>query len=99
MTATIPAPPRLLLGEGVEIRETHISWVFIAADRVYKVKKPLVLAFLDYGTPARRRAMCRAEVSLNRRLARGLYLGVRSLVPADGGLRLADEDDPAAVDY
>jgi aminoglycoside phosphotransferase family enzyme/predicted kinase len=99
MIENVPSPPRLLLGEGVEIRETHISWVFIAAERVYKVKKPLVLPFLDYGTPARRRSMCRAEVALNRRLASGLYIGVRSLVPAPGGLRLANEDDVAAVDY
>jgi aminoglycoside phosphotransferase family enzyme len=34
----------------VEVRETHISWVFLAGDRAYKLKKPLVLPFLDYGT-------------------------------------------------
>ncbi len=35
--------------ETVELRETALSWVFIAGDRVYKVKKPIVLPFLDYG--------------------------------------------------
>ena len=54
----------------VEVRETHISWVFLAGDRAYKLKKPVVLPFLDYGTAARRREMCRAELELNRRLAR-----------------------------
>ena len=44
------------LGAGdVEMRETHISWVFLVGERAYKLKKPLVLPFLDYGTAARRR--------------------------------------------
>ncbi len=34
----------------VELVETHGSWVFLTDDRVYKVKKPVVLSFLDYGT-------------------------------------------------
>ena len=82
------------------MRETHISWVFLTRDRAYKVKKPRVLPFLDYGTAEQRRVMCRAEVSLNRRLAPDVYLRVRSLVPAGGGgLRLGEEDDADAVDY
>ena len=64
----------------VDVRETHISWVFLAGDRAYKLKKPLVLPFLDYGTLQRRREMCREEVRLNRRLAPDLYLGVRAVV-------------------
>ena len=44
----------------VEVRETHISWVFLAGDRAYKLKKPLVLPFLDYGTP-RGGARCAAR--------------------------------------
>ena len=83
----------------VEQRETHCSWVLLAGDRAYKIKKPVVLPFLDYGTAERRHAMCRAEVALNRRLAPDVYLGVRSLVPApDGRFRLGGEDDAAAVD-
>ena len=46
----------------VEIRETHISWVFLTPERAYKLKKPLVLPFLDYGTPARRREMSAQEI-------------------------------------
>jgi uncharacterized protein len=53
----------------VDVRETHVWRVFLAGDRAYKLKKPLVLPFLDYGTPGRRREMCREEVRLNRRLA------------------------------
>ncbi len=85
--------------EGVVVRETHISWVFLAGKRAYKLKKPLVLGFLDYGTRARRREMCHEEVRLNRRLADDLYLGVRAVAEHDGVLELADEDDPHAIDY
>ena len=51
----------------VELVETHISWVFLAGDRVYKVKKPVDLGFLDFGTLERRRFFCEEEVRLNRR--------------------------------
>ena len=68
----------------VDVRETHISWVFLAGDRAYKLKKPLVLPFLDYGTPQRRREMCREEVRLNRRLAPDVYLGVRAVAASAG---------------
>jgi len=97
-----PSPPDLRFGDGSaeDVRETHISWVFLSGARAYKVKKPVVLPFLDYGTAERRRRMCRAEVALNRRLAPDVYLGVRSLVPAPGGgLRLGEGDDPEAVDF
>ncbi len=62
----------------VELRETHISWVFLAGDRAYKVKKPLALAFLDYSTAERRRFFCEEEVRLNERLAPRVY---RRVVP------------------
>ena len=83
----------------VDVRETHISWVFLAGDRAYKLKKPLVLPFLDYGSAQRRREMCREEVRLNRRLAPDVYLGVRAVAASDEGPTLAAENDPRAVDY
>ncbi len=83
----------------VQVRETHISWVYLAGERAYKLKKPLTLPFLDYSTPRRRREACRAEVRLNRRLAPAVYLGVRSLAATPEGLVLAAEDDPRAVEY
>ena len=73
--------------EEVEVRETHISWVFLMGDRAYKLKKPIVLPFVDYGTPARRRVMCEEEVRLNRRLAPEVYLGVRAVVATPRGAR------------
>ena len=72
--------------ERVELRETHGSWVFLAGELAYKVKKPVVLPFLDYGTLERRLRMCREEVRLNRRLAPGYYLGVDAILRRDGEL-------------
>ncbi|HVW48309.1 MAG TPA: AAA family ATPase [Solirubrobacterales bacterium] len=85
--------------ESVELRETHISWVFRAGALAYKVKKPLVLPFLDYGTAARRGEMCAEEVILNSRLAPRIYRRVVSLVPRGDGFALSSRDDPAAVEY
>ena len=63
----------------VDLVETHISWVLLAGDRVYKIKKPVDLGFLDFTTLERRRFFCEEEVRLNRRLAPGTYLGVVEL--------------------
>ncbi len=63
----------------VELVETHISWVFLAGDRVYKVKKPVDLGFLDFTTLERRRFFCEEEVRLNRRLTHDVYMGVVEL--------------------
>ena len=76
--------------EAVEVVESHISWVFLAGDRAYKLRKPVVFPFLDYGTAERRREMCEAEVRLGRRLAPDLYLGVRPLVRSDDGWSLGE---------
>ncbi|TAN39641.1 MAG: hypothetical protein EPN25_10710 [Nitrospirae bacterium] len=62
--------------ESVGLVQTHISWVFLAGDRVYKVKKALNLGFLDYSTLPRRRKACEAEVLLNRRLSPTVYLRI-----------------------
>lgn len=83
----------------VELRETHASWVFLAGDLAYKVKKPIVLPFLDYGTVERRREMCRQEVLLNRRLAPGYYLGVDSVIGVRDGFRLVGGEQPDALEY
>ena len=55
--------------EAVEVRQTHISVVFLAGPLAYKIKKPVDLGFVDYGTLERRRHFCEEEVRLNRRLA------------------------------
>lgn len=60
----------------IRVLQTHISYVVIAGDFAYKIKKPVNLGFVDYSTLERRQAMCREEVRLNRRLCVGIYLGV-----------------------
>jgi aminoglycoside phosphotransferase family enzyme len=83
----------------VEVRETAISWVFLADERAYKLKKPVSLPFVDYSTPACRRAMCHEEVRLNRRLAPEIYLDVRAIVRRGGRARLAQSGDARAIDH
>ncbi len=60
----------------VELIETHISYLYLVKDFVYKLKKPVKLEFLDYSTPARRKAACEAEVAINRQLTTDVYLAV-----------------------
>lgn len=67
-------------GEPVELIETHISWLLLVNGLAYKLKKPITLPFLDYGSPANRHFFCNEELRLNRRFAPDLYLDV---VPVD----------------
>jgi uncharacterized protein len=68
--------------DAVACRETHMSRVFLAGERAYKLKKPVRFAYLDFSSLARREAACRAELRLNRRLAPDVYLGVEPLTSA-----------------
>ncbi|ART50931.1 hypothetical protein CBP34_03615 [Acidovorax carolinensis] len=76
----------------VEWIETHISWLLLAGDFVYKFKKPLKLDFLDFSTPALRRAACEEELRINRRTAPALYLGLVALSSQPGRMRLQSAD-------
>ena len=60
----------------IELMETHISWVILAGDFAYKIKKPVVLDFLDFGTLDKRRHYCEEELRLNQPWAPELYLDV-----------------------
>lgn len=60
--------------DGIEVIETHISWVLLAGDHAYKIKKSLNLGFLDYSTLDKRRSCCDEELRLNRRTAPDIYL-------------------------
>lgn len=64
---------------GADLIETHISWVLLTPEVALKVKKPVQLPFVDYGTLAARRHFCAEEVRLNARLAPTLYLGVSTI--------------------
>ena len=83
----------------VEWIETHISWLLLAGDFVYKFKKPLKLDFLDFSTPALRRAACEEELRINCRTASDLYLGLVALSGQAGSLRLQPaETAPAGAE-
>lgn len=77
----------------VDFVETHISWVFLAGDRVVKAKRPVRFSFVDYSSLALRRQACEDEVRLNRLLADDIYLGVVPIVRTDEGLRVSAEGE------
>ncbi len=77
-----------LPAEDVECRETHMSWVFLAGDRAYKLKKPVRFPYLDFSTLARREQACRAELTLNRRLAPDVYRAVAPVIRSRCGLAI-----------
>ncbi len=75
--------------------ETHISRVVLGAEDVFKIKKPVDFGFLDFRRLDSRRSACAAEVTLNRRLAPDVYLGVVPITRApDGALRLGRDLEP-----
>jgi aminoglycoside phosphotransferase family enzyme/predicted kinase len=82
--------------EQVELIETHISWVFLAGDFAYKVKKPVAFGFLDFSTLAKRHHYCLEEVRLNRRFAPQLYLDVKKI---GGDPACIEMDGSPALDY
>jgi uncharacterized protein len=81
----------------VERVETHISWVLLAGEFVYKIKKPVNFGFLDFSTLDRREFFCREEVRLNRRHAAKLYLEV---VAIGGSMETPElNTDGPAIEY
>ena len=88
-----PTPP-----DEVGLVQTHLSLLFFAGERVYKVKKALDLGFVDQTSLESRRRFCEEEVRLNRRLARDTYLRVAPITrDADGSLRI--DGDGEVVEY
>ncbi|MFM8980042.1 MAG: AAA family ATPase [Planctomycetia bacterium] len=93
--AGVPAAQRR-----VEVVQTHISVVFLTAHHALKVKKPVALwGLVDYATPQARLHWCEEEVRLNRRLAPGLYLGVRPLVERHGRLVVGEPGAGPALEH
>ena len=60
----------------IELVQTHISFVFLTRNFVYKVKKAVNFGFLDFTTLEKRRFFCEKELELNRRLCGDMYLEV-----------------------
>ncbi|MES2841845.1 MAG: AAA family ATPase [Pseudomonadota bacterium] len=90
----------------VELMETHGAWVLLAGVHAYKIKKPVRLPFMDFGTLALRRAACQAEVRLNQRFetsnpASHLYLGALPIVGPAEQPRWGEpgQDDEQAIEW
>jgi aminoglycoside phosphotransferase family enzyme/predicted kinase len=92
------AAPSTHGGASVERIDTHASIVFLAGERAYKLKRAVRFDYLDFSTSERRRALCEAEVRLNRRTAPTLYRGVVPVTrERDGSFALAGSG--RAVDW
>jgi len=83
-------------GDQIELIQTHISFVFLTRDFVYKVKKAVDLGFLDFTTLEKRRFFCEKELELNRRLCGDMYLEVVPINRSDF-IRIKGEGEP--VEY
>ena len=85
----------------VERHATHGSQVFLAGERAYKLKRAVKLAYLDYSTRARRKAMCERELAVNQRLAPELYVDVVPVIRRENGAFALGKgkDDARAVDW
>jgi aminoglycoside phosphotransferase family enzyme len=68
----------------VELIETHISWIFLAGDYAYKVKKPIALDFLNFRDLEQRKFYCDEEIRLNQPWAPDIYLDVVPITLVDG---------------
>ena len=88
---------RRSLGPGDELIETHFAYVLLAGERAWKLRRPVQRDPMDYGTLGARRLGSESDVRLNRRLAPGVYLGVRALTCLDG--RFAIGGDGPVVDW
>jgi aminoglycoside phosphotransferase family enzyme/predicted kinase len=89
------AAPETHGGAAVERIDTHASVVFLAGTRAWKLKRAVRYDYLDFSTAERRRAMCEAEVCVNRRTAPSLYRGVVAIVRRrDGSLALGGAGSP-----
>ena len=79
----------------IDVKETHFSWVFLTNAHAYKLKKPVRNGDFDFRSIAARRRNALAEVRLNRRVSRGVYLGVVPLCRTGAGkLQLGDGGEP-----
>lgn len=82
----------------VEVIETHISLIFLAGDKAYKLKRAVRLPYADFSTVDLRRRYCHVEVALNSRTAPEIYAGVRA-IGRDAIGKVAFDREDAPLDY
>lgn len=107
---SVSAPPRVTLASkldflrrpeafpdhpsSVDVIETHFAWVFLSKRFVYKLKKPLRFQNVDFTHLQTRRSNCELEVTLNRRLAERVYIGVVPLSVSGSDFFLEGNGEP-----
>ncbi|MBN2101577.1 MAG: phosphotransferase [Candidatus Aenigmarchaeota archaeon] len=100
----IKLPQDMMKGEvydekisGIELIQTHISWVFLTGEFAYKVKKPVNFGFLDFSTLEQRKKFCRREFEVNSKFSPQLYLDVLPITGNEKGIRI--NGDGETVEY
>jgi aminoglycoside phosphotransferase family enzyme len=83
--------------ENIQLVQTHISFVLLAGEFVYKFKKPVDFGFLDFSTLEKRQYCCEQELLLNRRLCPDIYLGLVTITSEGDGFAL--NGSGAVVEY
>lgn len=86
-------------GEDVERHATHGSFVFMAGERAYKLKRAVKFPYMDYSTVERRKAMCERELAVNRRLAPEIYLETVPVRRRGDGTMQIGQDDGNVLDW
>ena len=89
------ADPATHGGARVQRIDTHAAAVFLAGERVYKVKRAVKFPFLDYSTVAKRKAACESELDVNKPFAPEIYRRVVAITrDEDGRLALDGRGEP-----
>jgi uncharacterized protein len=107
MSASLPSSLEGLLRPGVypypvdcvELVSTHISWVLLAGEYAYKIKRPVHYPFVDLTSLERRKFLCEEELRLNSRFAPDLYIDVCKVVAASGAPRIIASDAASATAF
>lgn len=86
-------------GQSVELIETHLSWVLLTPVHAYKLKKPVHLPFVDFGSVQARQYFCEEELRLNRRFAPMLYLDVLPVRGSQLAPRLGGANSGPPIDH
>src|SRR5262249_50688544 len=82
-------------GAPVKRIDTHAALVFLAGDRVLKIKRAVRFPFLDFSTLGKRRVACEAEIKVNRAFAPAIYRGVVPISRDSAGrLAIAGKGEP-----
>lgn len=64
--------------------DTHGAVVFLAGTFAYKLKRAVKFPYMDFSTAERRKAMCEAELAINRPLAPEIYVATDSVRTPSG---------------